>query len=304
MPISLNTICLFRSFCLFLGRLLLLVLFSINLQASDVYEDYKWMLGRKLPHFNAAIELLTEYNDKTNLALVHASEQKIKNTFRKHLNEDVIATKMSHPCGEFESVGWVVTAGATKIGLRHSSENRVHSLIIGWSPQETNDQNWFCRDWYSASLVKPFKTFFSTSFRLNKSDTLSTLRPWGVHFGKNWQITEEFNYNYSGLQVVSRNPPKKSLEQIYSLQSSLPSGLSLEQIKNLALKSSRVSVAVLDSGADYNHPALAYKLAPNAGWDFVENDNLPFDFGRTFFFNESTTHGTAVASIAAGDGES
>jgi hypothetical protein len=50
-------------------------------------------------------------------------------------------------------------------------------------------------------------------------------------------------------------------------------------------------VAVLDSGADLDHPDLVANLLP--GWDYVNDDPLPED---------ATGHGTAVAGIAAARG--
>ena len=52
------------------------------------------------------------------------------------------------------------------------------------------------------------------------------------------------------------------------------------------LQGSSVIVAVIDSGIDSNHPDIAANLI--AGYDFVENDNIP---------NDLNGHGTHVAGI-------
>jgi len=56
------------------------------------------------------------------------------------------------------------------------------------------------------------------------------------------------------------------------------------------------SVAVLDTGIDYNHPALGNGWGNKviAGWDFVNNNGDPMD---------DEGHGTHVAGIIAGDDE-
>ena len=57
-----------------------------------------------------------------------------------------------------------------------------------------------------------------------------------------------------------------------------------------------VTIAVIDTGIDYNHPDL-FGLGPNGkvigGYDFIDNDKTPFD---------TNGHGTEVAGIIAADG--
>lgn len=60
-----------------------------------------------------------------------------------------------------------------------------------------------------------------------------------------------------------------------------------------------ITIGILDSGIDYNHPSLGGGFGPGFkvidGWDFVDNDPDPMDEHR---------HGTHVAGIAAGNNES
>jgi subtilisin family serine protease len=59
-----------------------------------------------------------------------------------------------------------------------------------------------------------------------------------------------------------------------------------------------VTVAIIDTGIDYNHPALGGGFGPGfkvaGGWDFVNNDADPFD---------DNGHGTHVAGIVAGQSD-
>jgi len=84
--------------------------------------------------------------------------------------------------------------------------------------------------------------------------------------------------------------------------------MALEQAWNVVTNCSAVTVAVIDTGVNYNHPDLAANIWNNAGeiagnnidddgngfiddvqgWDFVQNDNAPMDFNK---------HGTHVAGI-------
>src|SRR5690349_3853718 len=56
-----------------------------------------------------------------------------------------------------------------------------------------------------------------------------------------------------------------------------------------------VKIAVLDTGVDVNHPALAGHLLP--GWDFVDNDNDPSEVGSPA--TGPFGHGTHVAGLIA-----
>src|SRR3954447_14139376 len=51
------------------------------------------------------------------------------------------------------------------------------------------------------------------------------------------------------------------------------------------------TIAIIDTGVDYNHPAVAGKYV--GGYDFVDNDSDPLD---------KDGHGTGLAAIAVGNG--
>lgn len=73
-----------------------------------------------------------------------------------------------------------------------------------------------------------------------------------------------------------------------------PKALRLPEAQRLTLGAG-MRVAVLDTGADRQHPALAGKLLP--GFDFVDFDNDPAEVGSTA--NLSFGHGTHVAGLVA-----
>lgn len=57
-----------------------------------------------------------------------------------------------------------------------------------------------------------------------------------------------------------------------------------------------ITVAVLDTGVDFSHPALAGRLVP--GYDFVDNDTDPSEVGN-HAQNPAFGHGTHVAGLVA-----
>ncbi|KNZ32338.1 MAG: hypothetical protein AD742_11100 [Methylibium sp. NZG] len=73
-----------------------------------------------------------------------------------------------------------------------------------------------------------------------------------------------------------------------------PAGLALPQAHTLATGQG-LRVAVLDTGADLNHPALAGRLVP--GRDFVDDDNDPSEVATAV--QGAYGHGTHVAGLVA-----
>jgi subtilisin family serine protease len=67
---------------------------------------------------------------------------------------------------------------------------------------------------------------------------------------------------------------------------------------SLGSRGAGVTVAIIDTGIDYTHPALGGGFGPGfkvkGGWDFVNNDADPFD---------DNGHGTHVAGIVAGQSD-
>ena len=86
------------------------------------------------------------------------------------------------------------------------------------------------------------------------------------------------------------DPPVESLEKIY--------GHAVEVSKE------RIKVGIVDSGVDYNHPAIAKNILRTtaedgkikiAGRDFMDLDDLAFDIAM----DDCASHGTGVASMIA-----
>jgi hypothetical protein len=91
----------------------------------------------------------------------------------------------------------------------------------------------------------------------------------------------------SGPVVTAHLTPNDSLYATY--QANIYKVMAIPDAWELATGDTSLTVAVLDSGVDFNHPDLAGRLLNN-GYDFVNEDNDPSDdYG----------HGTIVAGIIA-----
>lgn len=74
-----------------------------------------------------------------------------------------------------------------------------------------------------------------------------------------------------------------------------PAALRLPEA-HMVTRGANVTVAILDTGADLSHPALAGRLAP--GYDFVDSDEDPSEIG-VYGSDIAYGHGTHVAGLVA-----
>ncbi len=97
----------------------------------------------------------------------------------------------------------------------------------------------------------------------------------------------------------SETPPQTSTQEQWENQPGLAT-LGLDAAHQISTGSG-VQVAVLDTGVDAAHPALAGKVVPK--FDFIDDDNMPDDTGNGLdddgdgFVDEAAGHGTHVAGI-------
>jgi subtilisin family serine protease len=102
-----------------------------------------------------------------------------------------------------------------------------------------------------------------------------------------------------GFHKLARHPRVESIELVHVLQPQLAQGIPLMNaaVYRSTYDGAGTSVAIVDSGVDYNHPRLGGGGFPNAkvigGYDFGSTDANPAP--------DVSAHGTACAGIAAGD---
>ena len=146
--------------------------------------------------------------------------------------------------------------------------------------------------------------YYKDDFKTNNINTLNDVK---------------IRYSYDTLNGFSGKINKKSLEKLkndknieaiyfddvlhINLQDSVPlinaTTVHNKLINNLNLTGKGQTICILDTGINYSHPDLGGCFGNGCrvidGYDFVDNDNDPYD-------NHSLGHGTHVAGIAAASG--
>ena len=126
------------------------------------------------------------------------------------------------------------------------------------------------------------------------------------------EIRREFSVVFNGVAI---DAPREALDQIRALpyvkrvvadvpMHALADSLNLTLINapkvwsSLGSRGAGMTVAIIDTGIDYTHPALGSGFGPGfkvkGGWDFVNNDADPMD---------DNGHGTHVSGIVAGQSD-
>src|SRR3954464_12851189 len=101
-------------------------------------------------------------------------------------------------------------------------------------------------------------------------------------------------FSHRGIQMIEPLEDRRLLSATWG---AIPKLIAQDQaVANYpAINGAGASIAILDSGINYNDPALGGGFGAGhkvvAGWDFVDNDADPMD---------SDGHGTGLASVAAG----
>jgi subtilisin family serine protease len=138
--------------------------------------------------------------------------------------------------------------------------------------------------------------------KLRQEEVLSLLDPVEFKLKHRFENQSSFSGMVSrkGLEKLARHPRVTVIEPSRQLERHLAQGISLMKagVYRSSYNGAGVSVAIADSGVDYNHPRLGGGGFPNSkvigGYDFGSNDADPAPEG-------DDAHGTACAGIAAGD---
>lgn len=105
-----------------------------------------------------------------------------------------------------------------------------------------------------------------------------------------------YDENMLALDLQIIDPTTDTIKEIQSLNPPLPAPSKISTDNN------RVRVAMVDSGVNYTLPQINVRLARNddgtlIGYDFWENDNLPFDVHFSASPFQIVRHGTGTASL-------
>jgi subtilisin family serine protease len=154
---------------------------------------------------------------------------------------------------------------------------------------------------YQATFTR-FRNDFATILNAKRS-AKTAMQP---------EIRREFSIVFNGVAI---DAPREAIDQIRALpyvkrvvadvpMHALAEGANITLINapkvwsSLGSRGAGVTVAIIDTGIDYNHPALGSGFGPGfkvkGGWDFVNNDADPMD---------DAGHGTHVAGIVAGQSD-
>lgn len=152
-----------------------------------------------------------------------------------------------------------------------------------------------------SSLEKPHKREYLANRIYDFVDrVLQGFSPVQVQKARSFKYMTGFSAQVTleGLEALAGNPDVLSIEKDVLLYPNLAQGIPLmnASVARSSYGGEGLSVAICDTGIDYNHVRLGNGGFPNSkvigGYDTGDHDNDPMDFEG---------HGTACAGISAGD---
>ncbi len=127
------------------------------------------------------------------------------------------------------------------------------------------------------------------------------------------QYKKRYNDGFAFVENVFVNAEVKTLDEIYVKKSALTStgtSAGLKDIEEMrryrdGMVERTLLVSILDVGVDYNHPSIAYKIPRVGGddrriigYDYIDNDNLPYDFSEDYSLRP-INRGTFIAGLVS-----
>ena len=166
-------------------------------------------------------------------------------------------------------------------------------VIVNLRETETSDGK--------SSLERPHsRKYLANRIHALIDQALQTFNPAQVQKVRSFKYMTGFSAQVTleGLESLADDPDVLSIEKDVLLYPNLAQGIPLmnASVARSSYSGEGLSVAICDTGVDYNHVALGNGGFPNSkvigGYDTGDDDNDPMDLQG---------HGTAVAGISAGD---
>ncbi len=187
--------------------------------------------------------------------------------------------------------------------------DKIETVIVEFTTEPISVQRIFAEENNESFVVMNAQKSIDKSLDSFKLDLLRN--------GIDGRIKTSYSEVFNGvtLEIKGKDVPKlKELDGIrgvypnviYQVNPKEDSSLLVDEIpahigvndiwENLGFQGKGIKIGIIDTGIDYKHPDL--KDAYKGGYDFVDNDNDPFEGNAQI----GTDHGTHVAGIIGGRG--